>query len=1491
MFSKKNLTILLSAVLLCACAIGVIFTGAKAGGTEFTWYVDGVGEGDYYFATINDAIAAAKAKTDWANDAVLTIYITVSDTSATFNTASTGGNADTGRNLFNTTTVFRENNTKLPIIINGDNPVTTGTVEQNSLLLGNDPVWTLGGKKSFSATNDYTFKNLNLSSWGNSAYAFFAGSGMVTLENVNFGTTQSMIITPAVGGWTPFINWTPAQFDANKNAADNLLETGFIFKNTNYGNTNGTLSCRSVDEGISTNGQPTGGGLTIKTNMLRNKLVLGKGCTVPNVNHHSVDKINTLGFAPAESVIEVDGATVTNLYSVRGAYTGTGNKLVFNMKSGSVAIGRFGPNGDGGKFTGDLEFNWTGGSINEVWGAYKGTIDGDVTCNITGGTIKGGDKAYIGSTVTGTVTNNFKNVTITDTTESGGNVYLCGTTAGNVVNNLTGTIKVDAEFVVLGANAQTISGNVTNTISCTFENAYTKSSYLLGGSNSGVITGKVTNTIDENASFALAFHGGSRTSDVGSIENIMTGGFLETNFFGGNRQAGNVGSVKNTISGGQIKGNSYIADRGAANVTTAENIITGGIFEGNIYLGSNIGNIGTLSSTITGGTFKGNLYAGSLSGAVTNVSFTIKPEGDGLSLLSRVEGCTEFIGNGATVKIGSGTSIIAKKASGSVTFYQTKAWLAGTYFNAEEGSIEIKFTQGSGVEGKAKVVGNSLVGVTQVLYGTSFHFTDRVQLVFYFMKTAIDNSQEFVFTAKAEKNRTIASATLDSIKANVSADGKYYTLTTSPLKASEMAHTITYEGTGVEQGTLNLLDLAQRGANMAEETKDTSLEKLYKSYANYAVSVRNYAAKKESLTAWDLPYTASTATQPVLTGDSKIGVGPIAVMHEKQKAEGLSPNLMAETASITFTGRSLVLDEGIRIRYYGTGTSTAANSLSLYVNNQKIENAFTYASGTWKMDIPVSVTEGQTLLRVIVKDANKKVHFDYVERLDCLAYDLTLLGETELGSEALNYFQSAVNYQKDSRIKKTLSHTLPEGFATGYGSADATPYGVAATINGESIGVDTSEPIHVSCVAFSDGNPDNTVLLFSIPARKVPDNFIQGAIEHLATTTNVKAENIFFNATHSHSAPNITAGMAAQGIRVWYEDHLYPSVILAAQTAILDLTPSTAYIAEKDADPGTASVRRFFDSNGNFKSIQGQTLNPVVDKSKAGQYESEIDRAVRTIEFRRSGKKPILLVNWQGHAASAVGYLLLDSATAKLSSYDEDAGYISADFVYYLTSGLEDQGYLPIFCNGGSGDINCSDNLNKTNVDALKTYWGTSQIHYAVGNSLAVTAKQAASAGTKVNTGSSIYSNTIQEEVTVRKDPAARVDAARLCNASFNSPQEGNMVYAMYGFDTSLEITHMIKRNDKLGETDEIPLSVVTFGDLAFAFSSYEMFHESATQVRDGAPSEFKMTFVFGYTNGDDGYMPTTKAFKNGGYEHYSCFYVDGTAEQCVASLIKMLKK
>ena len=62
-----------------------------------------------------------------------------------------------------------------------------------------------------------------------------------------------------------------------------------------------------------------------------------------------------------------------------------------------------------------------------------------------------------------------------------------------------------------------------------------------------------------------------------------------------------------------------------------------------------------------------------------------------------------------------------------------------------------------------------------------------------------------------------------------------------------------------------------------------------------------------------------------------------------------------------------------------------------------------------------------------------------------------------------------------------------------------------------------------------------------------------------------------------------------------------------------------------------------------------------------------------------------------------------------------------------------------------------------------------------------------------------------------------------------------------------------------------LPIRFVRINDTVIWSAPVEMFCEIAMDVRDRSP--FSHTFYFGYTNGWFGYLPTAKAFEEGGYE------------------------
>ena len=130
----KILSLVLTAVLLCGCVFGALVFGTsaeEAAGQTLEVTADGT------YKTIEEALTAAEGMT-WAEGAELLIQVEVEEVAASISEAGV---------LFSQKTIWRTDNTKLPITIQGQGKTATKI--------------TFGAKK-MACANDYAFENLTL---------------------------------------------------------------------------------------------------------------------------------------------------------------------------------------------------------------------------------------------------------------------------------------------------------------------------------------------------------------------------------------------------------------------------------------------------------------------------------------------------------------------------------------------------------------------------------------------------------------------------------------------------------------------------------------------------------------------------------------------------------------------------------------------------------------------------------------------------------------------------------------------------------------------------------------------------------------------------------------------------------------------------------------------------------------------------------------------------------------------------------------------------------------------------------------------------------------------------------------------------------------------------------------------------------------------------------------------------------------------------------
>ena len=110
---------------------------------------------------------------------------------------------------------------------------------------------------------------------------------------------------------------------------------------------------------------------------------------------------------------------------------------------------------------------------------------------------------------------------------------------------------------------------------------------------------------------------------------------------------------------------------------------------------------------------------------------------------------------------------------------------------------------------------------------------------------------------------------------------------------------------------------------------------------------------------------------------------------------------------------------------------------------------------------------------------------------------------------------------------------------------------------------------------------------------------------------------------------------------------------------------------------------------------------------------------------------------------------------------------------------------------------------------------------------------------------------------------------------------------APYGIHSAYHAGAIIARSQQ-GHELSMELNAIGMGDVSFVTAPYEMFCNSAQQVKAQTP--YPMTFVLSCSNNGAAYIASKEAFEHGCYEVDNRKFVKGTAEKAVACFLDMLK-
>lgn len=428
------------------------------------------------------------------------------------------------------------------------------------------------------------------------------------------------------------------------------------------------------------------------------------------------------------------------------------------------------------------------------------------------------------------------------------------------------------------------------------------------------------------------------------------------------------------------------------------------------------------------------------------------------------------------------------------------------------------------------------------------------------------------------------------------------------------------------------------------------------------------------------------------------------------------------------------------------------------------------------------------------------------------------------------------------------------GLMVGYAKENITPEETVPLSGSANRGVSSGmlDYLYGTCVAISNDGED-TALIFSLDIQNAysPTPSWRNAISR---ATGVPADKIMLCFTHTHSAPDTGSEDPAIGR---YNSMVSDKLVKAAKNAIADMSPAQAFTTSIETQ-NMNFVRRYIMNDG---SLCGDNFGSTASGYKC--HETEADNQLQMIKFTRQNGKDILMANFQMH-----------------SNFTIQGTQVSSDVAGAFRDALEQKsGANVIYLNGASGNINPKSRIAEENVVSSHKEWGEKMAEYA----MTAAADFAPATITDLTTEQSVF--TVE---TNHADDHLAVQAAEI-NTYFSSTGDkagADKMCAEAGI-SSIYHASTIVANAGRDRTITVELDVISIGDIAFVFAPVELFDTNGMYIKEKSP--YSMTFICGYANQCQGYMPSEQAYEMIGYEVATTMFAKGSAEQVADELLRIL--
>lgn len=380
------------------------------------------------------------------------------------------------------------------------------------------------------------------------------------------------------------------------------------------------------------------------------------------------------------------------------------------------------------------------------------------------------------------------------------------------------------------------------------------------------------------------------------------------------------------------------------------------------------------------------------------------------------------------------------------------------------------------------------------------------------------------------------------------------------------------------------------------------------------------------------------------------------------------------------------------------------------------------------------------------------------------------------------------------------------------------------------------------------------------------ENTSVNRIRHrIAENCDIDADRVLVTTTHTHCGPLTIPfrGMPVDDMVLQELERKIAGVVLAANRTLVPVKIG----AGSDQEPDMTFNRRAITNDGRvlFPTIDGPAL---IDNVK--EIEGPIDPEVGVVAVTSMDDRVMAVVwNYSLHC---------DIPTGKRYSADYP-GAVAA----ILRRVLGEQ-TVSIFAPGACGDLEHLNPLDPDDLKIAKRYWdpeGEMQMR-RWGQALAGSVLRCLAKMEAVDASADVFT----DHVTVRRRGAdgKSLEEARKTLSLGERADYRDTLFAQ-------DVLRLAKRE---GEADQLALMVQVIGDSAWVGVPGELFCELGLKIKAGSP--FEKTFIAELANGWHGYLPTRRAFDNGGYEatpyaHTTSYLEPEAGDKTVQACIELLRR